>query len=123
MKDVSISSSLEDGDVYLSFSSVFKIGAVSMTSIQLPIVDPRDSSVKYGEISFRPTLEPGQNELRSSTFLLLQRFKEDMELYRENLPISGFGATDVIELKIDKINSKLYLALEKPYPFRFCSCY
>ena len=63
VKDVQINSSLEDGDVYLSISSVFKIGAVSMTSIQLPIVDPNDPSIKYGEVSFRPTIEAGYNEI------------------------------------------------------------
>jgi len=116
VKDINISSSLEDGDVYLSLSSVFKIGAVSMTSIQLPIVDPRDTSVKYGEVSFKPTLEPGHNEIALK--FNLSASSEVQGGYGtlpngEDLPISGFGASDVIELKIDKINSKIYLAFGK----------
>ncbi|MEC7182002.1 MAG: hypothetical protein VXW15_04765 [Bdellovibrionota bacterium] len=116
VKDVNVNSSLEDGDVYVSFSSVFKIGAVSMTSIQLPIVDPRDSSIKYGEISFKPTLEPGHNEIGFKFNLTAS--SEVQGGYGtlpngEDLPISGFGSTEIIELKIDKINSKLYLAFGK----------
>jgi hypothetical protein len=118
VKDVSINSILEDGDVYLSFSTVFKIGSISMTSIQLPIVNPYDSSIKYGEISFKPTLEAGYNEI-GIKFNLSASSEVQAGFGTlpngDELPISGFGPTDVIELKIDKINSKLYLAFGKDH--------
>ena len=116
VKDVQINSSLEDGDVYLSISSVFKIGAVSMTSIQLPIVDPKDPSIKYGEVSFRPTIESGYNEIGIK--FNLSASSEVTAGYGtlpngDDLPIGGFGPTDIIELAIGKINSKLYLSFGK----------
>lgn len=115
VKEVNVTTSLEDGDVYLSLAILFKIGTTNMTSISLPIVNPNDNSIKYGEISFKPTLTPGYNEVK---------LKFNMSFAAEvnggyaslpngaDLPIGGLDESDVIELSIDKIHSKIYLALK-----------
>lgn len=115
VKEVSVVTSLEDGDVYLSLAILFKIGTTNMTSITLPIVNP-NNQVKYGEISFKPTLTPGYNEVK---------LKFNMSFAAEvnggyatlpngkDLPIGGLDESDVIELGIDQIHSKIYLALKK----------
>jgi hypothetical protein len=113
VKDVNITTSLEDENVFLNINAVFKIGSVSMTSITLPVVNPNQPDIKYGEISFKPTLTEGYNEIGLSFNLsAATEVKGGAPTLPngEELPIGGFGETEVVELAIESINSKIYLA-------------
>ena len=114
VKDVDIHTELREGDVWLTLGAVFKLGAASLTDISFPVVDPQDSSIKYGEVSFRPQEEEGLNEIRLS-FNLSSAAQVEGGLAKlpngEDLPIAGVDTSNVLQLDIAQINSRIYLAL------------
>lgn len=119
VKDVSLNTSVIDGDSYLAVSALFKIGATSLPSITLPIINPKDKSIKYGEISFKPTLQAGYNEIGLKFNMTFSNKVQGgfADLPNGNdLPIGGLQNTTVIELGIDTgnphVKSEIYLALD-----------
>lgn len=117
VKDVNVVTSLEDGDVYLSLGIMVKIGTTNLSAITLPIYNYADPlSPKYGEISFRPTLEPGINEVRIKANLSASAKVSGGWAKLPNgadLPIAGINESDVVQLQIDQIHSRIYLAFQE----------
>lgn len=113
VKDVNIQTELRGNDVWLSLGAVFKLGALSMTAISLPVVDPNDPSIQYGEIGFKPMAEEGYNEVVLSFNLSASSKVEGSSATLPNgaaLPIAGLDNSNVLELKIASINSSIYLS-------------
>ncbi len=117
VKDVNVLTSLENGDVYLSVAVQVQIGTTNLSAITLPIYNYTDpESPKYGEISFRPTLTPGLNEIKIKANLSASAEVSGGWAKLPNgadLPIAGINESDVIQLQIDKIHSRIYLALQQ----------
>lgn len=117
VKGVDVLTSLEDGDVYLSLAVLVKIGTANLTSITLPIYNYTDpNSPKYGEISFKPTMEPGVNEIKvkfNMTFAAQVSGGYAKLPNGAELPIGGLDESDVVQLEVEKIHSRIYLALQQ----------
>lgn len=116
VQEVNVLTSLEDGDVYLSLALLVKIGTTNLTSVTLPIVNPYDQSIKYGEISFKPTLTAGVNEIKlkfNMSFAAVVNGGYATLPNGADLPIGGLNESDIIELGIEQIHSKIYLGLQK----------
>jgi len=114
VKDVKLTSSLVDGDVWLGLGATFDLGAMSFTAIKLPIIDPYDKTRIYGEIDFKPTFQGSYNaiELKVNLSDCAKIPGAYATLPNGNeLPIAGMGGR-VVELDIDQIHSKIYLALD-----------
>lgn len=115
VKDISLTTTVQDGDVWLKLSAVFDLGGMSMTGIRLPISDPYNREKVYGEIFFRPTFDGNFNEV--GVGLNLTYSAQIPGGYAtlpngEMMPISSQSDAKIIELAIDKIHSKIYLALD-----------
>ena len=117
VKDVTLTTSIENGDMFINLGLLISIGNVVMTSVTLPIVNPMDPSKQYGSVSFKPTMQSGVNEL-----LLKANLSQATSLKGgaratlpngQALPIGGLEGVDVLELAIDQIHSKIYIALTK----------
>ncbi len=112
VKDVDVYTELRDGDVWINLKSTFKLGEASLTEISFPIVDPNDSSIRYGEVSFTPQEELGYNQVGLSFNLTASSEVQGGVASLPNgsqLPIAGMNNGDVLQLVIDKINSRVYL--------------
>ncbi|MBF0314840.1 MAG: hypothetical protein HQK50_02110 [Oligoflexia bacterium] len=118
VKDVSLKASIEDSEVWLGLSAVFNLGSMSMTGIKLPIIDPNDSSKVYGEIFFKPTMEGNYNEVGAKINLsyaakLPGGFASLPN--GEELPVGGSNSSQIIELAISQIHSKVYIGLDQNF--------
>lgn len=116
VKDLSIKTSLVEGDVWMALSAAFDLGGMSMTGIKLPIVDPNDKTKVYGEISFQPTLDGNFNQLAMKANLTtIAKVQGGVATLPngDELPIGNIdNRAKVIELKVDEINAKIYVALD-----------
>jgi len=118
VKNIVLESSERDGDIWVSLKAMFMVGNLSMTSITLPIFNPKDpSAAAYGQIGFRPTLTPGFNEVELAINLTrVAKVNGGASATLPNgspLPIGGTGSVPIIELAISQINSKVYFAFDK----------
>ncbi|MBF0299368.1 MAG: hypothetical protein HQK51_11650 [Oligoflexia bacterium] len=114
IKDVKLTTSLVDGDVWLGVGATFDLGAMSFTSIKLPIIDPYDKTRVYGEINFAPTFSGNYNaiEIKVNLSDCAKIPGSSATLPNGNaLPMSGLDGR-VVALDIDQIHSKIYLALD-----------
>lgn len=112
VKDVDVYTELRDGDVWVNLKANFKLGEASLTEISFPIVNPDDSSIRYGEISFTPLEEVGYNEISLSFNLSASDEVQGGLASLPNgseLPVAGMNNGDVLQLVIDSINSRIYL--------------
>lgn len=109
----------EDGDAWVNSTALFKLGSMSMTSITLPIVDPYDDDRIFGKIIFKPHLtKPGYNEIGFQVNLTdSARIAGGFPTLPngEDLPFGGINDKNLIELKVDKIHSKIYLGLAEDF--------
>jgi len=116
LKDINLETSYRDEDVWISLSSLMYLGNLSFTALDLPIRDPQNFPQILGEISLRPTIDLSMTEIQLSLNLSkLAKNKGSGVATLPNgssIPIGGIKKEKVIELVIDKINSKIYLGLD-----------
>ncbi|MBF0360430.1 MAG: hypothetical protein HQK49_05425 [Oligoflexia bacterium] len=114
VKDVKLTTTLKDGDVWLGVGATFNLGGMSFTAITFPIKDPYDPSRVYGEVSFKPTFNGNYNAIEFKVNLSdCARIPGAFATLPNgnDLPIAGVEGR-VIELAIDQIKSKIYIALD-----------
>lgn len=116
VKDVALETTIDEaGDVWISSSALFDFGGMSMTAIQLPVVNPSNPEKLYGELAIRPTFGGTFNEVEISVNLSeAARVPGSSEPTLPNgqpLPIGGIDSVNLIELAVDSINSKIYIGL------------
>lgn len=119
VKGVELTTTLEDdSDVYLNLSAVFQLGKLTITGDRLEIKNPYDSSIKYGELIFDP-IEGQEGYNRVGVKLNLSdvaHVEGGMPTLPngEDLPIgSTTEHSQMYELSIPQINSKIYIGLGK----------
>lgn len=121
VKNVNMTSTADtNGDVWLSLSAQFDLGPMYLTSIDLPIVDPYVPGIKYGEIFFNPTMQGNFNQIKLSVNLSHAAKVPGGFATLPNgnpLPIGGIDQTKIVQLKIDQINARIYLALDHNLTF------
>ena len=117
VKDIVLQSSIRDEDIWVSLSASFMVGNLSFTAITMPIRNPKNPDVTYGEISFLPTLTPGFNEIKLSLNLSdvakIQGGASPTIPNGTPIPIGGIGQVPVIEILIPGTNVKIYFALDQ----------
>lgn len=117
VKDIVLQSSMRDEDIWISLSASFMVGNLSFTAITMPIRNPKNPDVTYGEISFLPTLTPGFNEIKLSLNLSdVAKIQGGASPTLPNgtpIPIGGVGQVPVIELLIPGTNVKIYFAFDQ----------
>jgi hypothetical protein len=115
VNNVILETKLQDGDIYLNMGAIFTTGQFFMNSITLNILDPDDSSVQFGQFRMLSTLnkklEVGVNinlsnsaQVKGGTNALLPNGNP--------LPIGGLNDVEILELKINQSNGKIYLGLD-----------
>lgn len=113
IRDVSWESTLVEDDLWLKFSTQFNLGALTFTSVQLPIYNPQNPSEMFGAVTFRPTLD-GYSEVETSVNLSactdVSAGVASLPNGRE-LPIAGLSTVKMYQLNIDSIHSRMYLGL------------
>ena len=115
VKEVNLLTSIENDEAFLSFAMIINIGTTNLTSITLPIINPLKRDIQYGSVSFRPTLQPGLNEIKVK--LNLSKMAKKIGGFAklpngDDLPVAGMDESRIIELEIEEIHSKVYLALQ-----------
>ena len=117
VKDIVLQSSVRDEDIWISLSASFMVGNLSFTAITMPIRNPKNPDVTYGEISFLPTLTPGFNEIKLALNLSdVAKIQGGANPTLQNgspIQIGGIGQIPVIELLIPGTNVKIYFALDQ----------
>lgn len=117
VKDVHMTTSLnEENKLYLNVMASFQLGQVTIDADNLEIVDPYDSSIKYGELIFKPVPnKPGFNKIgvRLNLSNIGHVGSGTPTLPNgEALPIGTVSPkSKLYEVYIPQINSKLYIGL------------
>ena len=118
VRDVKVSTSLENDDFMIDIKLLMDLGNMTLTSIQIPVTNP-DNGVNYGKVSFMPTLD-GLNEIGLSVNLSDSANLPGGEARLPNdsvLPIGGLEGTQVLQLEVEQIHSRIYLALQEETVF------
>ncbi len=56
LSDLQVSSSVQNGDVYATLSTNLSSSGFIISSLNLPIVDPKDPAIEYGQVAISPTV-------------------------------------------------------------------
>ena len=104
-------------DVWVSLVTELNLGGLEMTSITLPVHDPKLPGEYYGELSFTTDLSNFNNvievslnlskvaKLKGSAFPTLPT--------GEDIPFRGVESGEIIELEVPNIQAKVYVLLRK----------
>ncbi|MBF0208493.1 MAG: hypothetical protein HQK53_16575 [Oligoflexia bacterium] len=117
VKDIKLTTTLDSNsnELWISISALFDLGGMAMTAITLPVRDPYDPERVYGKIFFKPTIEGTYNEVGVQINLSdCAKIPGGIATLPngEVIPISGIEKNRVLELRIDQIQSKVYVALD-----------
>ncbi|MDR3606447.1 MAG: hypothetical protein P4M08_03600 [Oligoflexia bacterium] len=114
---VKVSSSVQNGDIWASLTANLNTNSFILAGLQVPIVDPQNPSIEYGQISLTETLCTGsgicQNGGQLSLSVDLTAVAKLPNLEGTDLPngtpIPLSGLSSLIALPIGNTNGKVYV--------------
>ena len=117
LRDLYVETSYEEEDVWVDLVSTIFLGNLSISALELPILDPKKPDQHYGRIAFNSVLGEGSNEvtlsLNLSKVAQLGASGDPTLPNGSQLPIGGIDRDEIIELEIDEIKTKIYLMLNR----------
>lgn len=115
VSDIYLETKTIDGDSWIYLKSVLNIGGLSLPSLALPIVDPRNPGEQFGEVSMIPVLGGQSNEISIGVNLSKAAnlpTQAGISLPNgQGLPLRVPAGVDLMQLTVGQTNSKIYLGL------------
>jgi hypothetical protein len=115
VKAIYVETDVQDNDNWVSLNSTLNVANLSFPSLRLPIVDPRDPSDLYGTFEISPIMGSTDNALKVALNLSKVSGLPGAGMPTlpngNSLPMRAPFGVDLIELDIQQINSKIYVAL------------
>ena len=106
-----------DEDVWLGLVTELNLGGLQMTSIELPIHDPKSPGEYYGKFRLSSDIVTLNSvveiDLNFSKLAQVQGSFEPTLPTGEPLPFRGLENEEIIEFEVPQINSKVYIYVTK----------
>ncbi|MEO5970319.1 MAG: hypothetical protein ABIQ95_10370 [Bdellovibrionia bacterium] len=118
VNNVKLRTYAQNNEQWMEISVLLSTGGFSLAGINLPIVNPKDNTKIYGELSMIPTLcstSPcyGGGELAISVNLTQTTQVQGIDIALPNgtrLPVGGLQNATVVALPIAQTGAKIYIA-------------
>ena len=104
-------------DVWISLTSELNLGGMQMTSLTLPIHDPKNPGTYFGELSFGSDFTTMKSivdiKVNFSKLSQVEGSFDPTLPTGEPLPFRGLEGEEIIEFEIPQIKSKVYIYVSK----------
>jgi hypothetical protein len=116
INSVKVESSVRDGDVYVDLSAIMNLYGLSMTAIEVNVIDPDDPEKIYGVLKILPTLDKRTQILLGVNLSDAANIPGGGEARLPNnspVPIGGLDGVEIIQMAVSDIQARIYLGLSE----------